>query len=377
MVCWQDEFPLSEGLVYLNHAAVSPWPSRTSEAVCRFAQENMHQGARYYDQWLKMEEKLRGQLRVLINAPSTDDIALLKNTSEGLSVLAYGLTWRPGDEVIITDQEFPSNRIVWESLQVKGVTVLVAQLDTSNPEQAILDLFSKKTRVVSVSAVQYASGFTLSLKKLGLACKAQGVIFCVDAIQAIGCQPFDVQACKIDCAVADGHKWMMGPEGVALFYTCPSLRNQLQLNQYGWHMVQHAGDYEQKTWSIATDSKRFECGSPNMLGVHGLSASLSLLLELGLETVHARVQQSIQILLTSLSEKDEVCILSVTEPHRRSGIVTFSVRHQDHQQLHQQLLEHGVICAHRGGGIRFSPHFYTSEAQLEQACATVFQLSIS
>lgn len=118
---YRDEFPLAPGLIYLNHAAVSPWPRRTAEAVQRFAAENMSEGSRRYPRWMETETRVRTQCRDLLNAPSADDIALLKNTSEALSVVAYGLDWRVGDNVVISAHEFPSNRIVWQSLHARGV----------------------------------------------------------------------------------------------------------------------------------------------------------------------------------------------------------------------------------------------------------------
>src|SRR3569833_1397851 len=134
-----DEFPLGDGLIYLNHAAVAPWPRRTAAAVQRFAEENVTEGARHYPRWSAVEAALRAQLRVILNAPHVDDIALLKNTSEGLSLVAYGLIWAAGDTVVISNEEFPSNRIVWESLRPYGVEVREARLPAGiSPEEALL-----------------------------------------------------------------------------------------------------------------------------------------------------------------------------------------------------------------------------------------------
>ncbi len=239
------EFPLASDIVHLNHAGVAPWPRRTIDAIAQFAQENMHYGSRHYERWLETEARLRDQLRWLINAQSSDDIALLKNTSEALSMVAYGIDWQPGDNVVTNLQELPSNRIVWESLRERfGIEVRLADLTTSEiPEDALLALVDDHTRLLSVSSVQYANGLRMDLSRIGKTCRAHGTLLCVDAIQSLGAGPFDLQGCKADFVMADGHKWMLGPEGVALFYCRPERREQLRLTQYGWHMVQHYNDY--------------------------------------------------------------------------------------------------------------------------------------
>ncbi|QKQ26912.1 aminotransferase class V-fold PLP-dependent enzyme [Candidatus Reidiella endopervernicosa] len=152
------EFPLEEGLCYLNHAAVAPWPLRTAEAVRRFTEENLHLGSKHYPQWMAVEGLLREQLQRLINAPTADDIALLKNTSEGLSLIAYGLDWLQGENIVIAEQEFPSNRIVWESLASQGVETRMVDISGDDPEQALIDQMNDQTRLLSVSTVQYGSG---------------------------------------------------------------------------------------------------------------------------------------------------------------------------------------------------------------------------
>jgi len=362
----EQEFPLHPDIYYLNHAAVAPWPQRTVDAVQQFANENLHRGAADYPDWLKTEQELRNKLKRIIGADSTRNIALQKNTSEGLSAIAYGLTWQAGDKVVITDQEFPSNRIVWESLAAKGVELVEVSL-TGNPEQNITDALDESVRLLSVSSVQYGTGLVLDLDSLGAACRKRDILFCVDAIQSIGALPFDVESCHADFVVADGHKWMLGPEGLALFYINDRALELLSLNQYGWHMVQDRGNYDTKAWELATDAKRFECGSPNMLGAHALNASLELLLDVGMENVQKALNNKIQTLQHALSERPEIELITDTEQKLRSGILTFRHRKIEPELLFNQLKEHGVVCACRCGGIRFSPHFYTPDSVLTGA----------
>lgn len=373
---WQKEFPQHPDLIYLNHAAVSPWPSRTLAAVNQFAEENVAYGARNYPSWLTIENELRERLRRLINAPSVKDIALLKNTSEALSVIAYGITWKAGDNLVISDQEFPSNRIVWESLARFGVQVKIAALNTApSPEDAIIRLIDPRTRLVSISSVQYATGLRMDCTKLGEACKKNGILFCIDAIQSIGAQQFDAQLFQADFVVADGHKWMLGPEGLALFYATPEARNSLSIQQFGWHMIKNRGDYDRLDWEPVDNAQRFECGSPNMLGTYALNASLSLLEEVGMLTVERLLQENIAYLIDQLQQLPELKIISDLSPPRRSGILTFKPTSQEAQQLYQLLMRENIICAYRGGGIRFSPHFYTSREKLDVALDVIRRLS--
>jgi selenocysteine lyase/cysteine desulfurase len=360
------EFLLDTDIIYLNHAAVAPWPRRTVEAVKAFAEENGSYGSRNYPGWMRTESLLREQLCQLINARSVDEIALLKNTSEALSVVAWGLPWEIGDNVVISNQEFPSNRVVWESLDTLGVHTRHADLDAGDsPEAALIAHMDERTRLLSVSSVQYGSGLRLDLAVLGAACRARGILFCVDAIQSLGAQRFDVQACQADFIMADGHKWLLGPEGLAVFYCRREVMELLILRQYGWHMLEDALDFDSHTREIAHNARRFECGSPNMLGIHALHASLELILETGMQEIEQRVLENTRFMLdffASRSSRFEV--ITPDAPGRHAGIVTFRPVDEPPEPLFKLLNQHNVACALRGGGIRFSPHFYTPRKQL-------------
>jgi len=370
MIDLATEFPLRPGLIYLNHAAVAPWPRRTARAVELFARENMLQGAADYPRWMRVEAELREQLRQLLGARQADDVALLKNTSEGLSLVAQGLPWQPGDNVVITDQEFPSNRIVWESLRPSGVEVREVPVGGSDPEAELISALDSRTRLLAVSAVQYATGLRMELARLGAACRRAGVVFCVDAIQSLGALPLDVEAQQIDFVAADAHKWLLGPEGIAVFWCRPELRDRLRLYEYGWHMVEHPGDYERRDWTPAASARRFECGSPNMVGIHALHASLSLLLEVGMDKVAAAIAERSERLVAGCEARG-LELLTPRPARRRAGIVTFRHRTLPAALLHERLKAAGVVCAPRGGGIRFSPHFYTPLEALDEALATL------
>ncbi|WP_286913798.1 MULTISPECIES: aminotransferase class V-fold PLP-dependent enzyme [unclassified Pseudomonas] len=376
MSMFHDEFEQAPGLRYLNHAAIAPWPRRASEAVARFARDNVSLGASEYPVWLATERRLRERLARLLNAPSRADIALVKNTSEALSLVAFGLDWQPGDQVVISDEEFPSNRVVWEALADRGVEVLQVSLAGPDPEASLLAACTAQTRLLAVSAVQFGSGLRLDLARLGLGCQARNVLFCVDAIQQIGALPFDVQQYQCDFAMADGHKWMLGPEGLGVFYCRAAIRPHLKLHAYGWHMVEQLGDFERRQWQPARSARRFECGSPNMLGACALEASLSLLEEVGMDEVARQLQQRVEQLHQGLASIPGVRLHSPAAAQRRAGIVSFSIQGQDSGDVYRALSSERTICALRGPGVRFSPHFYTREHLIDEAVQQVRRLAI-
>lgn len=362
------EFPLNADLIYLNHAAVAPWPKRTAQAVTDFAGQNCHYGSQFYLQWLETEKKLRQQLAALLNAPSTADIALVKNTSEALSFVAYGIDWRSGDNIVSSNEEFPSNRIVWQSLSDQGVHFREADLHhTNSPEQALFEQVDSHTRLITISSIQFASGLRLDLDKIGRFCREHDILFCVDAIQSLGCVQFDVQRCQADFVMADGHKWMLGPEGLGVFYSRKSAREKLKLTQYGWHMIADTQNYENKPWKIHPTAKRFECGSPNMLGIHAWSASLSLLLENGMNKVEQAVFERVDFLVQRILHSPHLQLLSAPDAPLKSAIVIFRHNTLDNPALFETLSRQNIACALRGAGIRFSPHFYNSFEELDKA----------
>ena len=363
----ESEFHLNDNIIYLNHAAVSPWPARTAKAVQVFAEENMLKGSLDYPEWLKTEVNLRRQAQQLLNAGSLEDIALLKNTSEALSVVAYGLDWKEGDNIVSSDQEFPSNRIVWESLSKKGVEFREADLKSAgSPEDSLFSLADSRTRLITISSVQFSSGLRVDLKRIGEFCRERGLLFCIDAIQSLGAAEFDANEIHADFVMADGHKWMLGPEGLAIFYCRPDVRERLNINQYGWHMIEAAGDFENRDWAPAKSARRYECGSPNMLGIQALDASLSLLMEAGIKNVEREVLERSEYLFEKINSQPDLELTTSTSPGRYAGIVSFRHKNKDNSALFQHLTQNNVFCSLRSGSIRVSPHFYTPYDHLDR-----------
>ena len=255
--------------------------------------------------------------------------------------------------------EFPSNRLPWLALQRYGVEVREVDIrSTSEPEKALLEQVDKRTRLLSVSAVQWTDGLRLQLKTLGQYCQQNNVLFFVDAIQQLGAMQLDVQACGIDFLAADGHKWLLSPEGIAVFYCRESVRERLQINQRGWHMVDEPYQFNRTQWQPSKTALRFEAGSPNTLGQVGMHASIGLLQSIGMPQVEAFIAENSVTLSTGLESMPGVELVRSFDPHRVSGIVSFRPANRNLVEIQQTLKRRGLICTVRGEAIRLSPHFY-------------------
>ena len=362
----REQFPsLAEG-PYLNHAAIAPWPRCVAEAVQDFAEENLRHGPSGYAAWIRRETALREALARLVGAQSSDTIALMKNTTEGISTVAWGLDWQPGDNVVLPRGEFSSNRLPW--LAQAACDVEIREVDmrgAADAEAALIDAMDARTRLLSVSAVQWSDGFRLDLQRLGDACHQRQVLYFVDAIQQLGALPIDVEACRIDFLSADAHKWLLGPEGIAVFYSRDEVRQRLALQQQGWHMFDNPWAFDRSDWSPARSARRFEAGSPNSVGQAAMLASVGLLLDCGVDRVADRVLQNTDYLIRRLQTIRDISIVSSTAPARRSGIVSFHCGSIAARELRHALAQRGSICSLRGGAIRLSPHFYQDEEVLE------------
>ncbi len=360
-----DDFPILRRGIYANHAALAPWPTAVSEAVHQFSEENSIVGPARYKSWVARERRLKTNLATLVGAASWKDIAVLKNTTEGICVVAEGIDWQRGDNIVIPAGEFPSNRLPWLAQERHGVEI--RQIDTrsaSDPESALTSAIDNRTRVLSVSAIGWDDGFSFALQTLGNACRKNGTLFFVDAIQRVGMLPIDVEACKIDCLSADAHKWLLGPEGISVFYCNEATRPLLRLRQLGWYMVDYPWAFGEGPLLPSDTARRFEAGSPNSLGQAAFDASVQLLLDAGMDTVADSILSNTAELLDGLQTINSVAISSPLAKDRRSGIVCFKPGNKDCAEVVIKLAEANVTCAVRGDSIRLSLHFYQGQKQV-------------
>lgn len=357
----RDLFPVTKHLVYFNHAAVGPLSVRAAAAMERHAHDQRDYGALHWREWYAEHDALREVAARLIGA-APGEIAVVKNTSEGLSFVAQGLRWKSGDNVITTALEFPSNWTPWKRLEDRGVECRVAATPSVVDIEPLLDA---RTRLVTVSSVAFHNGFTADLVAIGELCAARDVRFCVDAIQSLGVLPMDVRAARIDFLAADGHKWMCGPEGAGLFFVAAGRLDELEVLENGWTNIQRKGQFLSCPIDWLPDSRRFEAGSPNTNGIFGLRAALSLLEEIGIDVIAARAVS----LAAKLADGLESIGWNVATPRPvRSAIVGATPPFVEKSLLwfHRRLEEQGIVCAPREGLLRFSPHFYNEDSEVER-----------
>jgi cysteine desulfurase/selenocysteine lyase len=363
---YRSQFPVTEHLVYLNHAAVAPLCKAAADAMKRLADDAWRFGSLHYDEWLETYDGVRAAAARLIGADPSE-IAIVKNTSEGISTIATGLAWKPGDKVVAFHEEFPSNYYPWKRLEARGVNV--QWLSAMDPLDRI-DEAVKGARLLAISFVQYLSGYRADLRAIGDICHRRGCFFLVDAIQGMGAFPLDVGEMHIDALSADGHKWMLGPEGCAILYVRRERLDEIEPHEFGWTNVAQYADYASRDMTLRQDAGRYEPGTLNTIGCYGLRAALEFLLEVGVEPITRQVRTLGDRIAAGVSAKG--CELLVPRtPENGAGIVSFRKRGEDARITVSRLKERGIIVAPRQGWVRSSPHFYISPENIDQLIEAV------
>jgi selenocysteine lyase/cysteine desulfurase len=360
-------FPVSEDVAYFDHAGVAPISTRAQEALERYAAEATRHGAFRYAPFFESEvERVRGRAAELVGA-QPDEIAFVKNTTEGLGLVAAGLDWRRGDQVVTCDLEYPSNVYPWWSLSDRGIeTVMLRARDGRLPLEAVAEaLSSPRVRLLALSSVEFGNGLRNDLEALGRLCSERGVLFCVDAIQSLGCIPIDVKRCEIDFLAADGHKWLCSVEGCGIFYCSQRVLDRLTPRVVGWRSVTDNHDFDRYHMQLQASAGRFEEGTPNTPGIFALGAAIDLLFELGVDAVAQRVLELTDRLVEGLAERD-VELLSPRGPGEASGIVSFRSPHEAPERTAARLRSRRVCVVVRRGGVRASPHFYNDDSEIQQ-----------
>jgi cysteine desulfurase/selenocysteine lyase len=355
------QFPVTESLIYLNHAAVAPLVRPAAEAMKRFSDDAMLYGSLHYPEWLDAYEGVREAAARMVNV-TPGEIALLKNTSEGIATIAMGLNWRPGDRIVAFEEEFPANQYPWRRLESKGVKI--DWLSVTDPLEKI-DAAAKGARLLTISFVQYLTGYRADLKAIGEICHRHGVIYFVDAIQGLGVFPLDARACHIDGLAADGHKWLLGPEGCAILYISRDLQEQIEPVEFGWTNVAGYNDYGSRDMALRQDAGRYECGTLNTIGCFGLRASMEFLLEVGV----SRTAPMIQALGDQIAEgarRKGYEVLGERTPATGAGIVSFRKSGTEATAIVEHLKRQKISAASRAGWVRTSPHFYITAEEIDK-----------
>lgn len=359
------EFPITRNHNFQNHAAVAPLSRRAADAAREYLDHAVNHGY-IGGEFFKRVDRIRAQAARLIGA-KPDEVTFSKNTSDGISMVANGLSWNTGDNVVITNAEFPANVYAWQALRSRGVEVrMVLEEDGRIPLERVIESIDSRTRIVSISSVQYASGFRTDLATLGEHCAAKGVFLCVDAIQSLGAFPIDVEAMNIDFLAADAHKWLCGPEGVGIFYVSKQVQGHLRPTNIGWLSMENPFAFGKYQFEFADSAKRYDNGSYNLAGIFALGGALSLIAEVGLEAISKRLIALTDRLVDGVRGKG-YRIVSSRLPSEASGIVAFRSDGDDLEALQRHLEnEHHIVIAVRLGRLRASPHFYNTEAEIDQ-----------
>ena len=358
------EFPVSSKSVYFNHAGISPLPASAAEAGIRAFQRSRDEGVLPIQQWEALLQETRGRFAGIVGA-SPEEIAFVKNTSEGLSFVAAGFPWRDGDNLVTTNMEFPSNIYPWMRLQARNVEVrMVSAREGKILKEDLFKACDGKTRLIALSSVEFMNGFRNDLSSIGEYCQKNGIFFCVDGIQSLGVLPMDVKSFGIDAISADGHKWLMSPEGIGGLYISRDVMDMIEPVILGWHSVKNRLDFDNYDFRMSPDAKRYEPGCVNTAILDAFNASMELLISTGIDRIWERVRGLTEQIFEKARES-EYEILSSEKPEDRSGIVTFRVPGVDNIALWKALQNRKVRCSSRGGGIRLSPHFYNTPEEVD------------
>ncbi len=366
-VAARAQFPSAENAIHLDHASVGPISLRVAEAMGQNAAD--HAGHGFDPAWRDDIERVRGQVAWLIGS-RPDNVAFVQNTSFGISIAANGIDWQPGDNVVVPAGEFPSNYYPWLNLARRGVQL--RPVPASEGHASIDDIVSaidRRTRVVAVSAVQYSNGHRYDLAALGRICHERDVVFVVDGTQAVGALMIDVRASKIDVLAVSSHKWMLGPPGIGFVHVSDRALELIRPSVVGWLSVVDPFAFDYRLRLPAT-ARRFEPGTENAIGIVGLGGTISLLQDFGPAWVEQRILDLTNHICHEVSTRGFV-VQGPRHDGQASGIVIFSRRGVDPDDLHHRLTDAGVKCAVRAGGIRFSPHYYNTVEEIDIAIAAL------
>ena len=363
---WRAEFPVTETYVYMNHAGVAPLSRRVQAAMIGFLEDATLNGAVNAPLWEEEAETCRDAAAQLLNA-NTAEIAFMKNTTQGILIAANGIDWRAGDNVVTTAVEFPANVYPWWSLKERyGVqTRMVPEREGRIYVEDVVSAIDEHTRAVTISHVEFASGFRNDIQTLGGICRERDIWFIVDAIQSLGAIEVDVKLCNIDILAADGHKWLLAPEGAAIFYCADEKRERLINTNVGWASVVNPRDFLNYDLTQKPDATRFEEGSYNSVGLYGLRAAIELLLAVGIPAIERHVLELTGHLIAGLEAKG-YRVITPRADSERAGIVIFESERHTPAEIYERLHAENIITAERGTGVRVSPHFYNTTYEIER-----------
>ncbi len=358
------EMPVAQQLAYFDHAAVAPLSRPAQVAISGYAQQASELGDTVWPDWDRRMTHIRQTATQLIGCQE-EEMALVANTTAGISIVAEGFPWKSGDNVVTLANEFPSNLYPWMNLKSRGVETRQVPCRGSWQADDLLGACDSQTRMIAVSWVSYSNGFRADLDELVHRAHANDILVMVDAIQGMGVFPLDVTATPIDFLAADGHKWMLGPEGAGLLYIAGRNLDRLRCQGVGWNSVSHRFDFSRIDLDLRDEAARFEGGSQNIVGFFGLGASLDLLVSTGIAQIAERILDVRQECIDAL-ESQGAEVFGRWPRENASGIVAFTVPQQDPVAVRRRCLQAGVVLSCRDGRLRIAPHAYNNQDDIER-----------
>jgi selenocysteine lyase/cysteine desulfurase len=364
-LAFRSNFPVTRYWAFMDHAAVAPLPAQAVTALREYADELAANGIATVQHWVQRAKDVRRSAARLLDA-DVHEIAFIKNTSEGIGFVAEGFPWRPGDNVVLAAEEYPSNQYPWmnqahRGVEVRSVPSRGSRVDIDDIRKSI----DMRTRVLSLSYVEFGSGFRNNLTDLGTLCRERGIYFFVDAIQGLGVLPFDVNRMPVDFLAADSHKWLLGPEGIGLFWIRRELIDLLHPIGVGWNSVVNAGNFSEIDFRLKPHAGRWEGGAPNNAGITAMGASLDLLLNTGIDSIYRRIEELTDYLCEQASRAG-LSIFSSRATGEKSGIVSLLSPGRDPDALVRLCRERGIIVNQRFGRLRVSPHAYNTFEEIDR-----------
>ena len=360
----RKEFPVTSKYAYFDHAAVGPLPTRTLQAANHVTEEKC-EGDLHWGSWEDTAEEARKSIAALIGA-SADEIALVHSTSEGVSIVANGLSYEEGSNIVTCDMEFPSNLFPWQALAKRqGLELRVVRnreglLRMEDFVQAI----DEKTRIVAVSHVQYMNGFRIDLKELSKIAHDNDAYLATDSVQAVGEMPVNVLELGVDFLATSGYKWLLSPVSTGFLYVRQELFEELWPTIVGYRSDENPMQFNFREFQPAHTARRYEAGQLNFPGFAGMKESTMLLQEVGVGTIQTRVLSLINRLIDGLKRNTKMQVRSCLDDAHRSGIVNLAC--PEPESVAERLLQRGIVVSVRGGGLRISPHFYNTEDEIDK-----------
>jgi len=360
-------FPAASNYTYLNSAAISPVPTTAIEAVNVQLADISANGSKNYQNWVDTKDRARSIMAEMLKV-RPDQVAFMRNTSDGFATIANGLMWKKGNNIVSFSHEFPSNFYPWRSVRDEyGVELRLAEEHGGRIDlDELIGLIDSNTKLVAISAVQYASGFRADLERIGRAARAVDALFCVDIIQGLGALPFDLPAQFVDAACGASHKWLCAPEGCGFIFLSDKARERVKPTLTGWISVETPWDFADREQPFKPTALAWESGTGCASLFYGLEQSVKLLHETGAENIESHLSSLTDQLCDMLGRKNYE-IVSSRLPGERSQIVCIKHRDGTHPNaIAAELERQNIIVSPRGDRLRIAPHFYNNSGDIDR-----------